>query len=269
MSNLFLRILSAVFLIPLILYVLFFAPPICFSVLVVSLAALAGFEYASISLSKASAAQRAFVALLSAVCAFSVAFSTTFPWAPLASLSLVPVASPVIFMFGRTDFKHLIQGTAHSAYGAIYSGALIGTIALLSVSHDNGRFWVLSLWACAILCDTAAYAAGRLFGRHKLAFRLSPGKTWEGAFGGLAGTTLAIVLSKLYLITDLSWPEVFALALPLSVALQIGDLAESFLKRGFGVKDSGKLIPGHGGLLDRIDSLIFGAPVVFLFSMFR
>jgi phosphatidate cytidylyltransferase len=146
---------------------------------------------------------------------------------------------------------------------------LTGFLALLFVSHTDGSYWVLTLFVAAVLSDTGAYFVGRAFGRRKFSPRISPGKTWAGAYGGLLGTCLAITASKLLFLPQLSWLDVFFLSVPLSVFLQLGDLAESFLKRGFGVKDSSNIIPGHGGVLDRLDAMLFGAPVVFFFSMLK
>jgi phosphatidate cytidylyltransferase len=153
--------------------------------------------------------------------------------------------------------------------GAVYCGALFGFISLIYVTTADGTGWVLALLFGTFVGDTSAYAIGRLFGRRKLAPRLSPGKTWAGAVGGAIGSCLGLAVVKLFFLPELSWPEVPILAIPLSIACQLGDLAESFLKRCFGAKDSGKIIPGHGGLLDRADALIFGAPVVYLFTVLR
>jgi phosphatidate cytidylyltransferase len=129
----------------------------------------------------------------------------------------------------------------------------------------EGRLWILLLLTGVVASDTFAYAFGRLFGVRKLAPHISPGKTWAGAVGSAFGTVGAVVLFALFLLPELHPAAAAALGLALSVFGQIGDLCESLLKRGFSVKDSGRLIPGHGGVLDRLDSLMFGAPVVLLF----
>jgi len=133
----------------------------------------------------------------------------------------------------------------------------------------DGRYWVLLLAAGAFLGDTLAYAAGRSFGKKKLAPRVSPGKTWAGAAGGLLGTMAAVAAAKGFGLNGLQWVDVALLGVPLSILCQLGDLVESLFKRAFGVKDSGRAIPGHGGILDRCDALMFGAPVVFFFSQWR
>ena len=112
--------------------------------------------------------------------------------------------------------------------------------------------------------------AGRAFGRHKLYPAISPGKTVEGAIGGLLGSVLAVVLAKLfYLGGPLAWWDCAALAIPAGALGQVGDLCESMIKRAYGVKDSGTILPGHGGILDRVDALIFSSPVVYFYALLR
>ena len=145
-----------------------------------------------------------------------------------------------------------------------------------------GSFYVFSPWRFAIVLrresihllffalaltwigDTAAYYAGRAFGRHKLAPVISPGKTWEGAIASVAASVAFGLLYLGYLMARLPWWEVAALAVMGNIAGQFGDLAESAIKRGAGVKDSGNLLPGHGGILDRMDSSLFALPAVYL-----
>jgi phosphatidate cytidylyltransferase len=118
---------------------------------------------------------------------------------------------------------------------------------------------VLTVW----ITDTGAYFVGKPLGRHKLAPHISPGKTWEGAAGGqLAGLIAVIGLTEAFGL-DVDIVHVVALGLIVPTVAQIGDLAESALKRGLGVKDSSGLVPGHGGVLDRLDSLLFAAPTVY------
>jgi phosphatidate cytidylyltransferase len=118
-----------------------------------------------------------------------------------------------------------------------------------------------------LMGDAAAYFIGRRFGTRKLAPEISPGKTIEGVFGYLAGSVVGGWLGAMFLVTELATVEVVMLSAMLSVAGQMGDLFESLIKRVFAVKDSGTLLPGHGGLLDRLDSLIF--PAVFATTYLR
>ncbi|WP_457643185.1 phosphatidate cytidylyltransferase [Persephonella sp.] len=141
-------------------------------------------------------------------------------------------------------------------FGFIYAVFFISSIAFL---HQENRFLVLVLFATVWAGDTMAYFVGKAFGRHRLAPRLSPKKTWEGAFGSVAGSISAGGAVAYY--TGL--PEALIPVVIASVVMQVGDLFESFIKRQVGEKDSSHIIPGHGGILDRIDALIF-ASVVFV-----
>ncbi|HTE84441.1 MAG TPA: CDP-archaeol synthase [Dehalococcoidia bacterium] len=128
---------------------------------------------------------------------------------------------------------------------------------------SSGRDWVLFVLLVTFASDTAAYATGRLLGRHRLAPRISPAKTVEGAVGGLAGATLVALLAGGILGLAQAPLRLLILGLLVSVAAQLGDLCESALKRRLDVKDAGWLLPGHGGLLDRLDSLLFAGAVVY------
>lgn len=128
-----------------------------------------------------------------------------------------------------------------------------------------GFWWIVAVLALVWLCDTAAYFVGVRWGRHKMSPYLSPKKSWEGAAAGLLAS-IAIALGLVPLLgLPLSYPWAAVLGLLVGTLGQVGDLAESLLKRQAGVKDSGRLIPGHGGMLDRVDSLLFVAPAVYYF----
>jgi phosphatidate cytidylyltransferase len=127
------------------------------------------------------------------------------------------------------------------------------------------RFWLLYALAINWVGDIAAYYTGRTFGRHKLAPRVSPGKSWEGAIGSLIFTVALGIWYGRATGLPLPWWQFGALSAVANAAGQIGDLAESALKRGAGLKDSGTLLPGHGGFLDRLDSSLFTLPVVYFF----
>jgi phosphatidate cytidylyltransferase len=144
--------------------------------------------------------------------------------------------------------------------GLVYLGGFLRHFVLLS-ELPRGREWIFFLLLTVMAADTGGYFIGTLFGKRKLAPRLSPGKTFEGTAGLIATGTLAGSLGARLWLPSLSGGEAALLAFWLSVLGQLGDLFESWIKRRWGVKDSGALFPGHGGILDRLDSLIF--PAVF------
>jgi phosphatidate cytidylyltransferase len=152
--------------------------------------------------------------------------------------------------------------------GTLYVGWLLGLLVALRL--EAGRDWLYLVLFATFGSDTAAYFIGRFFGRHKLAPGISPGKTWEGAIAGVIG---GVIISLLFTLdTPLQLPISYGRAIFLGVLIsvfgQLGDLAESLLKRNTGVKDSGRLMPGHGGLLDRMDSVVFAGAVVYCYALF-
>ncbi len=160
------------------------------------------------------------------------------------------------------DPKTSIEGWLWSVTLTLYLGLLAAHFVLLR-EFDNGRdllvFAVLTVW----IADTGAYVVGRLIGRHVLAPAISPGKTIEGAVGSVAAGLAAVFGLNLALSLDLALEHRIGLGLILPVLTIFGDLAESAVKRAIGVKDSSGLVPGHGGIADRLDSLLFAAPAVY------
>lgn len=149
-----------------------------------------------------------------------------------------------------------------------YIGLLLSTL-VLTRDLDHGRDWVLVGLLSTFATDSGAYAAGRLFGRHPLAPRISPKKTVEGAIGGYVVGAAAVLGLSTGLSTGASFPTILPLALALPLASQAGDLFESWIKRRMGVKDASGLLPGHGGFLDRLDSLLFVFPLVYAYLQWR
>ncbi|HCF59247.1 MAG TPA: phosphatidate cytidylyltransferase [Myxococcales bacterium] len=150
--------------------------------------------------------------------------------------------------------------------GFFYCGVLSSTVAGLRVL-PHGLSWVFLVLLVTWGNDTGAYAAGRTLGRHKLYPAVSPSKTWEGFFGGMVASIAAALIAKVTFFPALTWVDAVAIGVPASILGPLGDFSESMLKRAHGVKDSGKLIPGHGGLLDRVDALLFNAPYIYLYAV--
>ncbi len=152
--------------------------------------------------------------------------------------------------------------------GILYVGWLVSYLVALRL--DAGRDWLFLALFATFASDTAAFFTGRALGRHRLAPRISPAKTWEGAIAGLFG---AVIISLLFTLPaplqlPLSYGQAILLGILISVFGQLGDLVESLLKRNTGVKEAGNLMPGHGGLLDRMDSVLFAGVVVYLYYIF-
>jgi phosphatidate cytidylyltransferase len=151
-------------------------------------------------------------------------------------------------------------------FGAFYLGGMLGHLVLLR-ALERGAGAVLFVVTVTWMVDSAAYFGGRRFGRHALAPIISPKKTIEGAVAGLAGGIVTAIIVRLWWLPELSGAESLGAGLLLGCAGQLGDLAESMFKRRAGVKDSGGWIPGHGGLLDKVDSLVFTAPTFYYYLL--
>ena len=187
---------------------------------------------------------------------------------PLLLTSAVVLS--LIWLLVRRQQEGAFAGWAWTMAGILYVGWLLSYLVSLRGLED-GRNWLFLALFATFGSDTAAFFIGRALGRHRLAPRISPGKTWEGAIGGVLGAILVSLLfilpTPISLSSHINWGQAILLGLLVSVFGQLGDLVESLLKRNMGVKDSGKLIPGHGGILDRMDSIIFAGVVVYYYAV--
>ena len=182
---------------------------------------------------------------------------------PLLAITMALV--PMVYLLLYRSRKKIFSTWVWTVIGIIYVGILLGY--LVDLRLVAGRNWVFLAILATFASDTFAYFIGRAFGRHRLAPGISPHKTWEGAVAGIAGAVGAAFLFTL------SWPlqlpidygQAVLLGVLISVFGQFGDLLESLLKRHTGVKDSGTFMPGHGGLLDRMDSVVIAGVVVYLY----
>jgi len=253
------RILTGLILVPVGIYTALFAPW-WFFLLAVALVAVQAFrEYAQITGAFAPLGVAAGLLMLVAPQRewnFLVTLST------LAAMCL-PLSAPDLER-GLTRAAALVMGMLY-VFGAWKSAILLHDSAATPAAFGAtaGQHWLLFALSVNWVGDTAAYYVGRRFGRHKLAPLVSPGKTWEGA---AASAVAGVMLAAIYLPLTIpgTSPVLAALfGLAANAAGQVGDLAESAIKRGAGVKDSGGILPGHGGVLDRVDSTMFALPVVY------
>ena len=183
-------------------------------------------------------------------------------WSGLA-LAGATVVLLVTFLFRREPLDQIPRSMGIVVLAWMWCGVLLA--ALVGVRLRFGMGWVILAFVVTWANDTFAYFAGHLLGRHKMIERISPAKTWEGFAGGVAGSVVgALVTRWLLLGSELSPGAAAVIGLGGAVLGPLGDLAESMIKRGAGVKDSSRIIPGHGGLLDRIDALLFVGPWVYV-----
>jgi phosphatidate cytidylyltransferase len=176
-------------------------------------------------------------------------------------LSVTVVVSLIWLLFSPRK-EHAFNQWAWIMAGILYLGLMLGFWVKLR-NIDQGRDYVFWLLFIIIINDSAAYFTGKALGRHALAPRISPKKTWEGAIGGLIASILISVLFGFIFSLPLSYRQLVIMGIGASILAQLGDLIESLLKRNSAVKDSGTIMPGHGGILDRIDSYILTAAVAY------
>jgi phosphatidate cytidylyltransferase len=187
------------------------------------------------------------------------------PLWPLAALLLLAAA-----LARGAEPAQAVPAAAFTLLAAVYLGALGGTLAALRLLRPSelGAWRVTLLLAVIMGSDTLAFFVGRALGRHKLAPQISPGKTVEGALGGLLGGVAGALVVRAWGLPELLLTHAVLLGGVVAAFGILGDLVESLLKRWAGVKDSGALFPGHGGMLDRLDSLLFGAPVLYYYFLY-
>jgi phosphatidate cytidylyltransferase len=212
----------------------------------------------------------------------ALAFVVTLPGFPVEDqLPVLSALTLALFAWNgfRSPLIQVLPDTAQGLFGLIYIAYPLTLIPLLWKQED-GPALVLFLMVCVWAGDIAALYIGRAFGKRKLAPRLSPGKTWLGSIASIAGSMLAaglvILISNILIahgntllhISEPLWQSLLLAAI-LNIAAQLGDLLESAIKRGAGVKDSGTILPGHGGILDRIDALLLAAPVLWFVLLLK
>jgi phosphatidate cytidylyltransferase len=262
------RVLTAIPLILLLVIILEWLDPLFFSLVVALVATLALNEYYTITITAGFEPYRWFGhgASWGLLALFHFFPSNS----PLLLFSLI-LAGIFILLLGlkRGDrLSSTLPGSALTFFGIIYITLPLALFILIRLRYSGqgeaNRWIFLGLLTCWV-SDTAAFCVGKLWGHHRLAPQVSPKKTWEGAVGGILGSGLAAGFGKLVLLPSLPWETILGVSLVLGMAGQLGDLSESTLKRGAGVKDSSNLLPGHGGMLDRIDAVLFVAPVLYGF----
>ncbi len=169
---------------------------------------------------------------------------------------------PLIWLLFRSNKDNAFINWGWTIAGILYTGWLLSYYITIR-QVDNGMGWLFLVLSCTALCDVGAYVIGSNLGKHALASSVSPGKTWEGAGGGLAFSVITAVILTIGFKLPLYYWQMVAAGLIIGVLAEVGDLVESLLKRNMQVKDTGSLLPGHGGFLDRIDSHLLVAPVAY------
>lgn len=253
------RVLSALILGTAVVYLVLVGPLILGALIVLAAALVAAHEMANLMEGAGSGSNRN-----AAVAASILMLLAGIAGGPLGLSAGLTIGGLLIFMFSREN------GSVAGSAKRTASGIFILIVPVWCLAHLTFYFqttgWrrsLMFLLICVWVSDSAAYYAGRAFGRRKLAPAISPNKTIVGSVAGILGSVLSAVVLRWF--SFVSWPVYFVILAGffLSIVAQFGDLAESMIKRDAGVKDSGALIPGHGGILDRVDALLFTVPVFY------
>lgn len=256
------RLISAAVALPIFFIIIYFMPLECVAAANAVITAMSAYEILNVSHFAKKGCPEGYITVITAavlpICLFLK-----------SNVILAAVVLTFIMLLFALGFKNMERISFENICGCFFAGTVVpfclsGIIRLTAL--PDGRFYVLYPFAIAWLCDTGAYFIGKLFGKHKLCPTLSPKKTVEGAIGGIlfsvCGTSLVNVVYSVIFNKTPDYVLWAVIAAVLSVFAQFGDLAMSFIKRNYSVKDYGDIMPGHGGILDRFDSVIFVTPLV-------
>ena len=259
------RIIAALVLTPLFLILIIKGSYVHYSMLVVVLASLGLWEYFNLIGDRVDRRLRNIGILWGVLVAggFHVGSSQVI----IAMLALGFISVCLVRLSKVGDLGTVFQEIGYTFLGPLYVGLLLGHLSLIR-STLEGREWTLLLFFTIWMGDIAAFYTGLSIGKHKLYPEISPNKTIEGAIGGTLGCFMVVAAAKVFYMNQLSVMDVLIISVGIAVMGQLGDLCESMFKRAAGVKDSGNLIPGHGGILDRFDSVLFAAPFLYYYLVF-
>lgn len=254
------RLATAAVAIPLLLALFLYGPLWGFTIFVCLIAMLGIAEHAAMAFPDDR--RERFATLAAGAMLVAAVTSGNAEWVS-ATMLLVVFAAFMWVLLVVPDFRDGYRAVGMMLPGVLYVGLFLPHFALLHHIPETGRYLTVFVVAVGMAGDSAGYFVGREFGRHKLIPAVSPGKTIEGSIGIFAGSIAGALLCRWWFLPGMGWMEAVGLGTVMSVLGQVGDLSESVIKRTFGTKESGWIFPGHGGVLDRIDSLVF--PVAFLY----
>ena len=193
----------------------------------------------------------------------------------ISAILLCSILISGLFQLIRYKFDKAIENLSSLLFGLIYVAVFFSFLILIrefphrsGLDYRLGGMWIIFLFLCTWCSDILSYFTGTPFGKHKILPLVSPNKSWEGSFGGIAGALLAAFVSKGIFLKEVPLFHLLSLAILISFFGQLGDFVESSFKRQVSLKDSSDIIPGHGGILDRFDSLLFSAPLVYFYLRF-
>ena len=267
-SNLATRLLTAAIVAPLILALLYLGPVWGFSLFIFTANCLSAREFFLMTHPEDAVARGAGILLTLAVSAVLLLLRTD-PRALLAVMAGLPIASILLALVRLGDVHTAAARMAATTFGPLWVSLLTFIALVREEQGEHGPGYVLMTLMFAWLADSCGYFAGRFLGRRKLYEAVSPKKTREGFIGALLGALGGALLAHFWYLPVIPLGDALALGLVAGTLGQLGDLGESLLKRSTGVKDSGEIVPGHGGMLDRLDALFVTSAVVYLYTRWR
>jgi phosphatidate cytidylyltransferase len=255
------RIYTILVLAPLVYAVIRYLPALAFSGVVVLAGGVALFEFYRLCFSDRSHSWLIGIGLTGFA---ALILGPHRPEIIVPALLATLVGTISVPLLSRASLEQSLRDGAMTLFGVLYLGLTLGTLSMTRLL-PQGEWLIFFLLLVTWASDTGAYYIGTLYGRHRLAPTISPKKTVEGLVGGLIGAIIAAYAARWWFLPELSGLDCLVLATLLTFTGLWGDLTESAMKRGVGVKDSGGILPGHGGMLDRLDSLLFTAPVFYYY----
>jgi len=263
------RVLTGLALVPVLLVVVWLMPSGYFAGVAIIAAAIGQYELYAMARARGITPLTILGIVLGALIVLTV-YRPLPPYrgGPYFWITLSVVAVIVARLFSRRPVEGALEDIAVTLLGIVYV-ALLFAFQVAIHAGPPGKKWLVFLYLVIWASDTGAYYVGTAFGKHRLYEKISPKKSIEGLIGGVLASVLVAVLCKLWLVHAVGIIEAAVLGAVLALVGTAGDLAESLIKRSAGVKDSGSIIPGHGGILDRMDSMLFAAPVLFYYLRMR
>lgn len=259
------RILTAVVALPLLVLLIAFAGVALFNGILCVVSGVALYEFYRMGLPSHRRAESLLAVMAGILLMMSVLFGRD-QGMPLAGLVVSLFVVTLVYLFRFHDMPSVSRDLGVTVLGLFYVPVLLSHVGLLR-GLMYGREWVFLVLAVVMSSDSLAYFVGRQWGRHRLYEAVSPKKSIEGSIGGLCGGLLGALICKVTFFSALNLVDVALVGVGVGAFSQLGDLVESLLKRSFDVKDSGQIFPGHGGLLDRLDSLLFAFPLTYYYAL--
>ncbi|MEK6742496.1 MAG: phosphatidate cytidylyltransferase [Nitrospirota bacterium] len=263
------RVLTSLVLVPLLFVVVWLLPPVYFAGLAIIAAAIGQYELYAMARGRGITPLMILGIVLGALIVLTV-YRPIPPYrgGPFFWITLCVLAVITARLFSRRPVEGALEDITVTMFGIVYV-ALLFAFQVAILAGSSGKRWLMFLYLVIWASDIGAYYVGTAFGKRRLYERISPKKSIEGLIGGTLASIIIAVLCKIWLVPALGWVEASVLGAVLALVGTVGDLAESLIKRSTGVKDSGTIIPGHGGILDRMDSMLFAAPVLFFYMRMR